>query len=127
MQVDQDQVLEQDHHQAQSRCNRGGDQELPSLKLGRAPSQPAVDGQQRHRHHQPDIAAVSAEAPASVVSTASSGAKDALTIGQVAASAPRMQARIGSWPPADHLELPPPYRPEPGQPVYEVRVGERVA
>jgi len=34
--------------------------------------------------------AVSAEAPASVVSTASSGAKDALTIGQVAASAPRM-------------------------------------
>jgi hypothetical protein len=32
-----------------------------------------------------------------------------------------------SWPPADHLELPPPYRPEPGQPVYEVRVGERVA
>jgi hypothetical protein len=50
-----------------------------------------VDGQQRHRHHQPDIGAVSAEAPASVVSTtASSGAKDALTIGQVAASASRM-------------------------------------
>jgi hypothetical protein len=32
-----------------------------------------------------------------------------------------------SWPPADHLELLPPYRPEPGQPVYEVRVGEGVA
>lgn len=26
-----------------------------------------------------------------------------------------------------HLEVPPPYRPEPGQPVYEVRVGEHVA
>jgi hypothetical protein len=26
-----------------------------------------------------------------------------------------------------HPEVPPPYRPEPGQPVYEVRVGERVA
>jgi hypothetical protein len=39
----------------------------------------------------PTLAAVSAEAPASVVSTtASSGAKDVLTIGQVAASAPRM-------------------------------------
>jgi hypothetical protein len=24
-----------------------------------------------------------------------------------------------------HLEVPPPYRPEPGQAVYEVRVGER--
>jgi hypothetical protein len=26
-----------------------------------------------------------------------------------------------------HLEVPPPYQPEPGQPVYEVRAGERVA
>ena len=26
-----------------------------------------------------------------------------------------------------HLEVPPPYRPEPGQPVYEVRAGGRVA
>ena len=26
-----------------------------------------------------------------------------------------------------HLEVPPPYRPEPGQMVYEVRVGERIA
>jgi hypothetical protein len=26
-----------------------------------------------------------------------------------------------------HLEVPPRYQPEPGQPVYEVRVGERVA
>jgi hypothetical protein len=26
-----------------------------------------------------------------------------------------------------HLEVPPPYQPEPGQPVYEVRVGGRVA
>jgi len=26
-----------------------------------------------------------------------------------------------------HLEVPPPYQPEPGQPVYEVRVGDRVA
>ncbi len=26
-----------------------------------------------------------------------------------------------------HLEVPPPYRPEPGQPVYEVRAGEHVA
>ncbi len=26
-----------------------------------------------------------------------------------------------------HLEVPPPYRPEPGHAVYEVRVGERVA
>lgn len=25
-----------------------------------------------------------------------------------------------------HLEVPPPYQPEPGQPVYEVRVGECV-
>jgi hypothetical protein len=25
-----------------------------------------------------------------------------------------------------HLEMPPPYRPEPGQPVYEVRAGEHV-
>lgn len=28
---------------------------------------------------------------------------------------------------AAHLEVPPPYRPEPGQMVYEVRVGERIA
>jgi hypothetical protein len=26
-----------------------------------------------------------------------------------------------------HLEVPPPYRPEPGQPVYEVRAGGHVA
>lgn len=26
-----------------------------------------------------------------------------------------------------HLEVPPPYRPEPGLTVYEVRAGERVA
>ena len=26
-----------------------------------------------------------------------------------------------------HLEVPPPYRPEPGQAVYEIRVGGRVA
>ena len=26
-----------------------------------------------------------------------------------------------------HLEVPPPYRPEPGQPVYQVRAGEHVA
>jgi hypothetical protein len=26
-----------------------------------------------------------------------------------------------------HLEVPPPYRPEPGQPVYEICVGGRVA
>jgi hypothetical protein len=26
-----------------------------------------------------------------------------------------------------HLEVPPPYRPEPGQPVYDVRAGEHVA
>ena len=26
-----------------------------------------------------------------------------------------------------HLEVPPPYRPEPGQPVYEIRIGEHVA
>ena len=26
-----------------------------------------------------------------------------------------------------HLEVPPPYRPEPGQSVYEVRAGEHVA
>jgi hypothetical protein len=26
-----------------------------------------------------------------------------------------------------HLEVPPPYRPVPGQPVYEVRAGEHVA
>lgn len=26
-----------------------------------------------------------------------------------------------------HLEVPPPYRPEPGQAVFEIRVGERVA
>jgi hypothetical protein len=26
-----------------------------------------------------------------------------------------------------HLEVPPPYRPEPEQPVYEVRAGEHVA
>jgi hypothetical protein len=26
-----------------------------------------------------------------------------------------------------HLEVPPPYRPEPGQPVYEVRAGRLVA
>ena len=26
-----------------------------------------------------------------------------------------------------HLEVPPPYRPEPGQPVYEIRAGEHVA
>ena len=26
-----------------------------------------------------------------------------------------------------HLEVPPPYRPEPGQPVYQVRAGEFVA
>ena len=90
MQVDQDQVLEQDHHQAQSRCNRGGDQELPSLKLGRAPSQPWMV-RSAIATTSPTLAAVSAEAPASVVSTtASSGAKDALTIGQVTTSAPRM-------------------------------------
>jgi hypothetical protein len=28
---------------------------------------------------------------------------------------------------AAHLEVPPPYRPEPGQPVYEIRAGERIA
>jgi hypothetical protein len=26
-----------------------------------------------------------------------------------------------------HLEAPPPYRPEPGQPVYQIRAGEHVA
>jgi hypothetical protein len=26
-----------------------------------------------------------------------------------------------------HLEVPPPYQPEPGQPVYQVRAGEHVA
>ena len=26
-----------------------------------------------------------------------------------------------------HLEVPPPYRPEPGEPVYEIRAGEHVA
>jgi hypothetical protein len=26
-----------------------------------------------------------------------------------------------------HLKVPPPYRPEPGQSLYEIRVGERVA
>ena len=26
-----------------------------------------------------------------------------------------------------HLEVPPPYRPEPGQPVYGVRAGDRAA
>jgi hypothetical protein len=26
-----------------------------------------------------------------------------------------------------HLEVPPPYQPEPGQPVYEIRAGEHVA
>jgi hypothetical protein len=26
-----------------------------------------------------------------------------------------------------HLEVPPPYRPEPGQPVYDIRAGELVA
>jgi hypothetical protein len=26
-----------------------------------------------------------------------------------------------------HLEVPPPYRPEPGRPVYDIRTGEHVA
>jgi low temperature requirement protein LtrA len=43
VQVDQDQVLEQDHHQAQARRDRGGDQEFPPLKLGRPARQPPVD------------------------------------------------------------------------------------
>jgi hypothetical protein len=34
----------------------------------------------------------------------------------------------GLLPPSSaHLKVPPPYRPEPGQPLYEIRVGERVA
>lgn len=28
---------------------------------------------------------------------------------------------------AAHLEVPPPYRPEAGQPVYKIRAGERIA
>ena len=28
---------------------------------------------------------------------------------------------------AAHLEVPPPYSPEPGQPVYEIRAGDHVA
>jgi len=28
---------------------------------------------------------------------------------------------------AAHLEVPSRYRPEPGQPVYEIRAGERIA
>jgi hypothetical protein len=26
-----------------------------------------------------------------------------------------------------HLEVPPPYRPEPGESIYEIRAGERIA
>src|SRR5262249_59974641 len=49
----------------------------------------------------PTVAATDAEAPASRASTStSSGRKDALTIGQVAASASRTYARLGSLPPA---------------------------
>jgi hypothetical protein len=38
MQVDQDQVLQQYHHQSQASRDQGGPQKFPALKLGRPAS-----------------------------------------------------------------------------------------
>ena len=69
---------------------------MPSCAAG-PPGQPAIRGSvdDTIAAASPTLAAARAEAPASrPSSSASSGAKEALTIGQVAASAPRMDAPV---------------------------------
>jgi hypothetical protein len=107
VQVGQDQVFERNHHQPQRRRNRGGEQKLPAAQLGRSADPHPQIVSSTIATASPTLAAASAEAPASRAS-ASNGVKDALTIGQVAASAPGCMPGLAG----DRL---PPARPEAGR------------
>ena len=67
----------------------------------------------RLAHVEIAVTAIGADGTVRQAIVETTGRVDADFWGQLAASA--------------HLEVPPPYRPVPGQPVYEVRVGEHVA
>ena len=55
VQVQQNQVLEQDHHQPQRRGRRRDEQQPPAAQPGGPAGKPAVDGHRHDRHGQPHV------------------------------------------------------------------------
>jgi hypothetical protein len=49
VQVDQDEILERNHHQSQGGGDGRGEEELPAVQLGGSAGQPSVDCQQDDR------------------------------------------------------------------------------
>ena len=84
-------VFEPDHGQAQAYRNERSDEQLPPVQPAGSPGRPCVHRQQHDDHDQPDVGRGERGGPATRATTsATSGSKDALTMGQVAASSPRM-------------------------------------
>jgi hypothetical protein len=55
VQVDQDEVLEQDHHKPERRRDGCGKEQMPAVQLRSSSAQPSVDRQQDQRYDQPHV------------------------------------------------------------------------
>ena len=99
MHVNEDQILQQDHCHPQHGGDRRGDQQRAAGQMRRAPCRPGVIYEQDDRDDQRDVRGGRSRGAGQPRATrASSGTKEAATIGQLAARPARMCGQVGRWP-----------------------------